>query len=641
MSRSTDHATRNRLVLTGSLLTDPQAQRITQFNAWKKSIASEITRYRLWLDQHSRDLIREQRLQETLAMFTTDRVRLVLVGEFSRGKTELINALLSRYSGARLFPTRVGRTTMCPVELFSDEPAKPYIKLLPIESRLQPQSLNHFRQQPEAWFQMDLDATQPDQMQQIFREVARTREVQAAEAERLGFDLNFLEASVSQPGYVHIPAWRHALINLHHPLLKLGLSIVDTPGMNAPGVESDLTTQVLPDAQAILYLLTVETGVTASDFSQWTQKIQPIATDKHIALFAVLNKIDLLEADEEPIVASVDRLIRMTAQQLKIPRSHVLPLSAKHGLRAYVNQDEVRLRRSGFKHLQQHLIPQILQTRQQLLENNALQPIVNDIQADYDAIKTRLGQLRQEQTQLADNQQELRGDYRRAQALIEQDQIELNDKAQMFDELSVPVRHQLERVQNLVGQSRFDGHLVRARSVLGEIPSPTTVASAVSIMVSGVRLDLRRLRDDLESLPAQAKRLHDALESVIELPSLSVEEPLSKILQLEKEYTVERNRRDAPKILFENGFLMTLMEIYQEITQTISRWQAVVLTSVEQDILDEQESLKLRFDKSADLYQVMQEQQQYLEQIVQKIPDLERDQQFLQELLFRLQPVEL
>ena len=47
MNDSTDHAMRNRLVLTGGEITDPLAQQVTQFNAWKKSIASEIGRYRL------------------------------------------------------------------------------------------------------------------------------------------------------------------------------------------------------------------------------------------------------------------------------------------------------------------------------------------------------------------------------------------------------------------------------------------------------------------------------------------------------------------------------------------------------------------------------------------------------------------
>jgi len=641
MNDSTDHALRNRLVLTGGHATDPLAQQVVQFNAWKKSIASEISRYRLWLNNHDHNLMLQQRLQEVLGLFATERLRLVLVGEFSRGKTELLNALLSQHAGTRLFPTRVGRTTMCPVELFCDDKAPPYIKLLPIDTRLQDKTLAEFRQQPDAWYQMDLDATKPAQMQQVFREVARTREVQADEAQRLAFDLDFLEASVSQPGYVHIPAWRHALINLHHPLLHMGLSIVDTPGMNAPGVEADLTTQVLPDAQAILYLLSVETGVTASDFSTWTQKIQPVAKAKHIPLFAVLNKIDLLETDEEAIIASADRLIRMTAQQLKIPRVNVLPLSAKHGIKAVIEHDEVRLRRSGFAHLQRHLIPQILQLRQQMLENDVLPQVVSNIQADHQQISTRLQTLKHEQQQLHNNQQEIQDDYQRKQRLIEHDQLELTQRSRQFEQHVGHVRTQLERVHGLVAVNRLDAHIARARSVLGMTPTNSTVASAVSVVIAGVRLDLRRLRADIEGLPAQAKRLHDEIGFVGTVPELSIDPVLHQIAQLEKDYASSKAGVDDPQALFEQHFLPKLTEIYQGIATQITMWGDAVVTTIERGFADDHERLVIRRQHLSEAAQSMRDHEQRLRGVISEIPNLEKDQAFLQELLYRLQAEEL
>lgn len=641
MNDSTDHAVRNRLVLTGGETTNPLAQQVTQFNAWKKSIASEISRYRLWLNNHDHNVLLQQRLQEVLALFATERLRVVLVGEFSRGKTELINALLSQAVGARLFPTRVGRTTMCPVELFCDDKFSQYIKLLPIETRQQDKTLAEFRQQPDAWYQMDLDVSQPAQMQQVFREVARTREVQAEEAQRLGFDLDFLEASLSQPGYVHVPAWRHALINLHHPLLHMGLSIVDTPGMNAPGVEADLTTQVLPDAQAILYLLSVETGVTASDFSTWTQKIQPVAKAKHIPLFAILNKIDLLETDEESIIASADRLIRMTAQQLKIPRANVLPLSAKHGMKAYLEQDEVRLRRSGFAHLQRYLIPQILQIRQQLLENDVLPQIISNIQADHQQVGEKLQQLKREQQQLQSNQQEIQDDYQRSQHLIEHDQLELTQRSRKFEHGVVHVRSQLERVYGLVATSRLEAHVGRARSVLGMTPTSSTVASAVSVVISGVRLDLRRLRSDIENLPAQAKKLHDDIGFMGGVPELSIDLILHQIAQLEKDYAVSRSGAESPQEVFNQQFLPKLTSIYQGIATQLTAWGDAVVTTIEEGFADETHRLVVRRHGLSDTGHQMRDHEQRLRGVLGAIPDLEKDQQFLQELLYRLQAEEL
>ena len=45
---------------------------------------------------------------------------LAFLAEFSRGKSELINALFFSDFKERLLPSDVGRTTMCPTEIFSD-----------------------------------------------------------------------------------------------------------------------------------------------------------------------------------------------------------------------------------------------------------------------------------------------------------------------------------------------------------------------------------------------------------------------------------------------------------------------------------------------------------------------------------------
>ena len=47
-------------------------------------------------------------------------------------------------------------------------------------------------------------------------------------------------------GMLEIPRWRHAIINFPHPLLQQGLVILDTPGLNAIGIEPDLTLNQLP-----------------------------------------------------------------------------------------------------------------------------------------------------------------------------------------------------------------------------------------------------------------------------------------------------------------------------------------------------------------------------------------------------------
>ena len=72
---------------------------------------------------------------------------------------------------------------------------------------------------------------------------------------------------------MEVPKWRHALINIAHPLLKQGLVILDTPGLNAIGAEPELTVNLIPQAHAVVFILAADTGVTKSDLSIWREHL--------------------------------------------------------------------------------------------------------------------------------------------------------------------------------------------------------------------------------------------------------------------------------------------------------------------------------------------------------------------------------
>ena len=91
-------------------------------------------------------------------------------------------------------------------------------------------------------------------------------------------------------GLVEVPAWRHAAINYPHPLLKRGLVVLDTPGLNAIGAEPELTLSLLPAAHAVVFILGADTGVTKSDLAVWRDHLG----GQSMTRFVVLNKIDAL-----------------------------------------------------------------------------------------------------------------------------------------------------------------------------------------------------------------------------------------------------------------------------------------------------------------------------------------------------------
>ncbi len=617
---------------------------LQKHRAWATQLVNELQQYTAWLLTKKTDadcLRRADALQQQLSRFIGDRFRIVMVGEFGRGKTELLNALLGDTYLARLFPTRVGRTTMCAVEVFEEPNIGPYLKLLPTETRGDNQPLSFYRQRPQAWFQTQLNPDDVDNMRQALREVTRTREVPNAQAHELGFNLEFLEASISQPGYVHIPAWRHALVNIKHPFLAAGLAFIDTPGINAPGVEADLAAAVLPEADAVLYLLSAETGVSASDYQLWSQKIAPASTQYHTGLFALLNKIDILESDEEPIVESVQRLIRISAQQLALAPAHIVPLSARHALKALQEKNETRLRRSGFNWFKEKMVPAVILERETLLYNqviySALQDIERDKQQTQQHIKTSLSEL----ALLTQQQQQANEHYLRAQRSTFEQQRHVEQRLQLWQQFNQVMQHNISRTKDLTNAARFESHLTRAHSVLGITPNMTSVVSAISVMISGVRLDLRRLRSDLESWPAQAEQIWQQLMQLSPTFSdLGLDDLLTQLGQIERRYTIDlplRQRHTEPQEWFKREFVPELHQLYQQFDKRLNQWETEAVTPLNDLITDEQTQLRAQYQATNSLQEQIAQRTLQISHLQEQQPALEDDLRFLQHIQINIE----
>ena len=111
-------------------------QQIADFQQWREQLSQTISEYRQWLETtNSSDSLQDLRLFDMMETLRKDHLVLAFVAEFSRGKTETINALFFADYNQRLLPSEAGRTTMCPTEIFWDEREEPCIKLLPIETR--------------------------------------------------------------------------------------------------------------------------------------------------------------------------------------------------------------------------------------------------------------------------------------------------------------------------------------------------------------------------------------------------------------------------------------------------------------------------------------------------------------------------
>ena len=391
-----------------------------------------------WLrEQQLLDDGADENLQRLAEQLRSDKVMVAFVAEFSRGKSELINAVFFAGYGRRIMPASAGRTTMCPTELAYDAELPPCLRLLPIETRLQPQALLEWRMVPEKWTRVDLDVNDPEQLAGAMEKVSEVLHVTKDEARALGFwhdDRPEDNPPVNASGAVEVPRWRHALINMAHPLLRQGLVVLDTPGLNAIGAEPELTVNLIPQAQAVVFILAADTGVTKSDLTIWREHLAAMEGSAG-SRFVVLNKIDALWDElrtPAQIEAQITRQCADTAQTLELSAQQVLALSAQKGLLAKVRGDAGLLAESRLPHFEQLLGQQVLGARQGMLES-AIRTSVGRVQAD--AART-LGMRRRE---LAEQMLELKGLRGKNHTVIRQMRLRVEQEKADFDRSAASV----------------------------------------------------------------------------------------------------------------------------------------------------------------------------------------------------------
>lgn len=376
--------------------------------AWRREFAARLKQLGDWLNQHElMDASIAERIQQLEAQMRSDKVMVAFVAEFSRGKSELINAIFFATYGRRIMPASAGRTTMCPTELGWDGDVPPCLRLLPIETRLRSESLMEWRHSPEKWTRIDLDVNDPAQLATAFEKVSEVVKVTVDEARALGFwhdDAPQDNPRQDAQGDVEVPRWRHALINIAHPLLKQGLVILDTPGLNAIGAEPELTVSLIPQAHAVVFILSADTGVTKSDLAIWKEHLITEQTD-YFSRLVVLNKIDTLWdalSTPEQIRNSVERQRQSSADILELPASQVIPVSAQKGLVAKVTGDAGLLRASQLPQLEQALSDGMMGQRKKILLA-AVSGSIGDLRKEVSHV---IGLRRRD---LAEQMMELRG----------------------------------------------------------------------------------------------------------------------------------------------------------------------------------------------------------------------------------------
>ena len=355
--------------------TDHLVERVEAYSAWRETLAGSITDLRAWVGtQDLGDNQVDQRLEHVLSLLRDDKLYVAFVAEFSRGKSELINAIFFAHFGSRVLPSSAGRTTMCPTELMYEPGTPAVLKLLPIETRRTGTAIAEYRNFPEEWQIVPLDTGSPEAMAEALAHIVEIKHIPREDAQALGLHVAEDETEVgmriADDGLVEIPRWRHAVINLPHPLLEHGLVILDTPGLNALGAEPELTLNLLPNAQAVMYVLAADTGVTKTDIQVWHDHIGNRRDSAGKGRLVVLNKIDGLWDGLRPwdeVEREIDRQVRETAATLGVPETNVFPVSAQKALLGKIKNDTELIAHSRIEALEQALARELIPARREIV----------------------------------------------------------------------------------------------------------------------------------------------------------------------------------------------------------------------------------------------------------------------------------
>lgn len=238
-----------------------------------------------------------QQLDDLMAKLAEDHFTLAVLGQFKRGKSSLMNAIIGR----ELLPTG----------------------LLPLTSAITSLRFG------------------PTERLLISREDSRfTDELPVS-------DLPDYVTEKGNPG--NRKKVRKATLELPVPFLRQGLEFVDTPGVGSSiAANTAVTYGFLPECDAVILVTGVDPPMSSLEM-KFLNEIRGLV-DK---IFFVVNKTDLVtEEERKEVLAFVTRTIQ---DQVGSKAVRVYPVSARMGLSARIDGNEELYGRSGLKTLEEAL----------------------------------------------------------------------------------------------------------------------------------------------------------------------------------------------------------------------------------------------------------------------------------------------
>jgi len=238
-----------------------------------------------------------ERCQALLVQLAEDRFNLAVVGQFKRGKSTLMNAVLGRdLLPTGLLPLTSAITTLC------------------------------------------YGSTE----RVLLRRAGWTLEQEVPLAQLADY-ITERGNPGNERGLVE------ARVELPLPFLRRGLHFIDTPGIGSASHENTATTYAfLPQMAAVIFVTSVEAPLSEAE-----ERFLAYIRGQVRQLFVVVNKMDMLgDTDREEVLGYIQTQIQ---QLFGTGAVHLSPLSARDGLIAKLNHNDTNLYRSGLASFEQAL----------------------------------------------------------------------------------------------------------------------------------------------------------------------------------------------------------------------------------------------------------------------------------------------
>ncbi|HEX6591779.1 MAG TPA: hypothetical protein VF050_07260, partial [Moraxellaceae bacterium] len=385
----------------------------------------------------------------------------------------------------------------------------------------------------------------------------------------------------------------------------------------------------------------------------WNNHVKEIAQRRGAAVYAVLNKIDLLwDEDEEPQLAedAVLRLSRLTAKQLHLSPDNVMPLSAKQGLKARLNSDGELLRRSRLEHLEAALARSVVNAKEAALKTTLLRELNDMVEASRQAVLAQRVRLEAEERVQASGHRDTEHELVTLTRITQQEQQSYNKRLALLQQSRKLIEQQLPKLIGSVAPVKMESHFNRSREQAEGNRLGMGMPTAVTTFFQGLKADLQQFGQEVQVTQNLIQKLYERYTqetgaAAPPMPKLDASVYLLELGELENQAAPYKNRFGnllASQTKVSDRFFDTLAresgQVYERARSDAERWCKQALAPLMQQTLEYKKRLEVqmaklerlrsfgdnRFEKTGSLKEQresLREQQTLLEDILGRLKD--------------------